>query len=343
MAVTHHTIGIHQVVHTLLGARQRGVDVDRVLNRAGISPALLEAPLSRVSQAQYATLIRLLSRVMRDELWGLTESRVPLGSFAQACRILVECPDLGTAFRAGSRFYRLLIGDFVPRLRVKDGLAQFTLSTHRPFDPRSFFGLRAFLFLAYGLACWLVARRIPLLRVDYMGGELESKSDASRLFQAPIRYGQAGCGLVFQASWLELPVVQNRQSLGEFLQQVPANLLVKYRDQTSVTERIRRILRRHLAEELPSLDDVSHSLAMTPQTLRRRLRQEGQGYQALKDALRRDAAIEYLARPDLSLIDISAMLGFSEPSTFHRAFKKWAGVAPGEYRNTRLQLLTGGD
>jgi AraC-like DNA-binding protein len=66
------------------------------------------------------------------------------------------------------------------------------------------------------------------------------------------------------------------------------------------------------------------------------LHEEGQGYQQLKDDLRRDAAIEYLARPDLTLVQIATRLGFSEPSTFHRAFKKWTGVAPGEYRHRRL-------
>jgi len=72
---------------------------------------------------------------------------------------------------------------------------------------------------------------------------------------------------------------------------------------------------------------------MTPQTLRRRMHEEGQGFQSLKDHLRRDAAIEYLARPDMTLLDIADQLGFSEASTFHRAFKKWTGVAPGEYRH----------
>jgi AraC-like DNA-binding protein len=81
---------------------------------------------------------------------------------------------------------------------------------------------------------------------------------------------------------------------------------------------------------------VSPQLAMTPQTLRRRLQDEGHGYQALKDALRRDAAIELLAQRDLTLVDIANRVGFSEASTFARAFKKWCGVAPGEYRQTRL-------
>jgi AraC-like DNA-binding protein len=131
--------------------------------------------------------------------------------------------------------------------------------------------------------------------------------------------------------------VQTVQSVEDFLRQVPASLLVKYRDHANVTERIRRMLRAHLRDEMPSLEEVGKALGVTPQTLRRRLQDEGQGYQAIKDDLRRDIAIEYLARPDLTLIEIANLLGFSEPSTFHRAFKKWTGVAPGEYRQTRLQ------
>ena len=86
---------------------------------------------------------------------------------------------------------------------------------------------------------------------------------------------------------------------------------------------------------------VGEALAMAPQTLCRRLRDEGHGFQALKDALRRDAAIAHLARPDLTLPEIARRLGFSEASTFHRAFKKWTGVAPGEYRLTRMAAAPG--
>jgi AraC-like DNA-binding protein len=130
--------------------------------------------------------------------------------------------------------------------------------------------------------------------------------------------------------------VQTPASAQEFMRLAPHSLLIKYRDQTSLTERIRRLLRRNLATDSPSLEDISSALAMTPQTLRRRLQREGQSYQVIKDGLRRDVAVEYLIRPELTLIDIANRLGFSEASTFHRAFKGWTGVAPGIYRQRRL-------
>ena len=129
-----------------------------------------------------------------------------------------------------------------------------------------------------------------------------------------IRYGQPHVGLWFDARWLALPVVQSPQSLREFLAGSPANLIVRYRDTSSLTERIRRLLRKGLGSELPSLEEVGDALAVTPQTLRRRLRDEGRGFQQIKDELRRDAAIEYLLHTPLPLLEIANRVGFSEPA-----------------------------
>jgi AraC-like DNA-binding protein len=212
-------------------------------------------------------------------------------------------------------------------------VAEVRLQARVPRAAAHAYAERIFLFLGYGLACWLVARRIPLQEVLYADPPASvARSEVPRLFETAVRDGAPQPGWRFDAAWLDLPVVQNAQSWAEFLRQAPANLLVRYRDQSTVTERIRRLLRRHLADELPTLEAVGAQLSMTPQTLRRRLRDEGQGFQALKDDLRRDAAIACLARPDLSLADIARQLGFSEASTFHRAFKQWTGVAPGAYR-----------
>jgi len=107
---------------------------------------------------------------------------------------------------------------------------------------------------------------------------------------------------------------------------------VKYRDTSNLSDRIRRLLRKSLGGDMPSLDEISATLAVTPQTLRRRLREEGRGFQQLKDETRRDAAIDCLLNTPWPLPEIAERVGFSEASTFHRAFKQWTGVAPGEYR-----------
>ncbi|WP_082308241.1 AraC family transcriptional regulator [Achromobacter sp. Marseille-Q4962] len=333
--MTHHTIAIGHLAQILHGARSRGVDVNHVLERAEVSPALLQSPMARVSQAQFARILRRLRLATRDDFMGLGTRPVPLGAFALACGVAQREPCIGRALRAAFRLYHGLLPDFTARLCVSDGLARIVLDTRAAPGPARWYGERTFLFFTLGVANWLAARRIPILGVDYRNGE--RSADAHRLFYAPVRYGQPETGLRLQARWLDLPVVQDARSLREFLANAPFDLLVKFQDRTTLTERIRRLLRNDLSGELPSLARISAQLAMTPQTLRRRLREEGQGFQALKDDLRRDAAIEYLGRPELSLVDIAERLGFSECSTFNRAFKKWTGVAPGEYRRSRMR------
>ncbi len=332
---TRQTISIGQVQQILLGARRAGRKVDALLQRAGIPPELLASPLSRVSQAQYAALIFGLRHSLRDELWGLCGRPLPLGSFEAACRLVVGCRTLDEALRAGLRHYRLLLSDFTPRLQVEAGIAHVSLAPRAPVDAPLGYAMRSFAFLAYGLVCWLVARRLPLVLVDQPRSEIDRVGDAPQLFQAPLHHGLR-TGWRFEARWLALPVVQTPESLAAFLAQAPASLLLKYRDDSSLSERIRRLLRRHLGGPMPSLEDVGAQLAMTPQTLRRRLRDEGAGFRAIRDDLLRDAAIDLLTRPGLALPEIAAQLGFSEASTFHRAFKGWTGLAPGAYRQERL-------
>ncbi|WP_326535777.1 AraC family transcriptional regulator [Pseudorhodoferax sp.] len=329
---TQHTISIVHVHRVLLGARRRAVDLERLLARAGISPALLGSPLSRVTRDQYARLLAGLRHTLRDELWGLCPTPLPLGSFTQGCHLMLGGRTLGAALALGLRHYRLLLRDLVPRLTVQDGVAHLSVAPRVPVDLALAYAQRTFIFFTYGLASWLVARRLPLLGLEYPAVVAAEFPDAGEVLRAPVRGTPGGSGWYVDARWLELPVVQTEESLAEFLRDAPANLLVRYRESSSTTERIRRILRGHLAGELPSLEDIGRELAMTPQTLRRRLREEGQGYRGIKEGLRRDAAIEYLARPELTLPEIAERLGFSESSTFQRAFKQWTGVAPGEYR-----------
>ncbi|MGO4581062.1 AraC family transcriptional regulator [Cupriavidus sp. 2TAF22] len=337
-----HTISVLQLQQILLGARRLGCDIDALLRRAGISPALLQSASARVTEDQFAALMRSMRRVTRDEFWGLLNRPLKPGVFAQSCRALIHCATLEDALRVGLQQYRLHLDDFVPRLQQHAGIATLLLVPRAPATACRLYAESTFAFQAYGVANWLVAQRIPLTGVDLAapaperGGRPAKRTDTERVFNTQVRYGQPHTALHFDAGWLRLPVVQDAASLQAFLQDTPRNLLTRYRDDSCLAERIRRHLRCHLDGELPSLEQMAETLRLTPQTLRRRLRDEGRGYQSIKDSLRRDAAIGFLEHTDLPLQQVALRVGFSEPSTFHRAFKKWTGVAPGEYRQRQM-------
>ncbi len=111
------------------------------------------------------------------------------------------------------------------------------------------------------------------------------------------------------------------------------SLLTQYKTDNSLSATIRRILNQGGVLESLSFELVAEQLHMTTQTIRRRLKEEGNSFQEIKDSLRRDTAIYHLVKTDTPINDIVELLGFSEPSVFNRTFKKWTGLTPGAYRD----------
>ena len=95
---------------------------------------------------------------------------------------------------------------------------------------------------------------------------------------------------------------------------------------------IRAIISNEYGNSFPDFTEICGKLNMTPQTLRRRLKEANTSYQEIKDSIRKDASVYYLSKPDLSIDEIALLMGFSEASSFHRAFKKWTGKTPSSFR-----------
>lgn len=320
------------VAAALEGVRARQLDADELLIQVGLSPSLLQSPHARISAEHYGKLWRLVALRLDDEFFGQDSRRMKSGSFAMLCHSVLGCRTLGGALERSLRFYGLILDDFSGSLQADDGEARIVLEERRRGHAHRVFGHEVLLLLLHGLACWLVGRRIPILRAQFCypepihGGEYRVMFSNDLSFEAPFT------GIDFDASYLGLPIVQDERSIKEFLRTAPENIVTKYKNGSSISARIRRRLRQRLPGEVPDFDTLAAELNMTPATLRRRLHEEGASYQEIKDQLRRDLAISYLSDSDRSVADIALELGFSERSAFHRAFQKWTGASPGEFR-----------
>ena len=93
-----------------------------------------------------------------------------------------------------------------------------------------------------------------------------------------------------------------------------------------------RLLIKILQDGALGLGTVAESLHISARTMHRRLTSEGTSFQQLKDSFRQTLAVHYIARPELSIDAIAALIGFQDNAAFYRSFKKWTGVSPGQYR-----------
>ncbi|WP_321931728.1 AraC family transcriptional regulator [Paraburkholderia guartelaensis] len=306
--------------------RQQGFAAEPVLRAAGL-PAAVHGP---VTAHEYGRLWLAIAKATDDEFFGLCARPMRHGSFALLCHAVLHAGTLGKALRRALQFLRVVLDDPHGELIVTDGQAQIVLTGAD--GPYPAFAYRTFWLILLGLACWLTGRRIPLQRIDFACPSPDQRPDYRQFFGVPVHFDQVRSRLVFDAAWLDLPTIRSEQALKIFLRGTPGNLLVRYRHDAGWVTKIRTHLKAVPAANWPDVDTLAQQLGTTPATLRRRLRGEGQSFASIKDEMRSAQAQSLLRESALSVAEIASELGFTEPSAFHRAFRKWTGASPGAFR-----------
>jgi len=336
----------HHVRAALVGARRRGVDVAPLLKQAGIEPGVLAEEHGRVTGAQFVALTKALWDCLDDELLGLGSAPLRVGTFAMMAHAVVHCsPDLRTAVRRADRFYRLFPAGPRFDLTERDAVArvEFDLSG---YDDPDRFAAESLLVVWHRSASWLIRRRIGLHEVELGYPAPPHALEYGLLFGTDCRFDAAATAVTFDRALLDQPVVQDEAALRAFLHRAPWDILARMDYGQEVSAQVRRLLNQALGERagtapdgaastgLPGPEQVAARLSISPQTLRRRLAAEQTSFQRVRDQLRRDVAVSALALGDASIEELSERLGFSEPSAFHRAFRRWTGATPRAYQGS---------
>lgn len=326
------TISMQLVREALLQTCPAGEPDAALLARAGIDAEHLDRPEARVSAESYARLWRLLARRCNDEFFAMDRRGLRSGSLAFIARSAMAQPTLGAALDNMLAFLSLMLDDLHPGLVRQQSLAEIVIN--EPGDqPRRAFTYFTFWMIVHGVACWLAGRRIPILAIDLRCAEPPFCDDYRVMFSENLQFERPRTRMIIAAECLELPVRRSDEELQRFLAEAPGNILVKYRDPASLARQIRHRLLDMPPGAWPDAEQVAGTLHMSVSTLRRRLSEEGQSYQGIKDGVRRELAIAWLAEARLGLGDIAERLGFADVSSFHRAFRKWFGCNPGHYRS----------
>ena len=161
------TISIHFVRPVVDSVRRHGLDPESVLFAAGIAPELLAVPQARVSARHYSALWRAVIAQLDDEFFGQDSRRMKAGSFALLTRSVVHCSTLGAALERAARFLGVYLDDFVVEVMQVENAACVRINPSAAQRPASIFAHETLLVMVLGLACWLVGRRIPILRADF--------------------------------------------------------------------------------------------------------------------------------------------------------------------------------
>jgi AraC-like DNA-binding protein len=138
--------------------------------------------------------------------------------------------------------------------------------------------------------------------------------------------------LVFNRKAMDLPIQTADRGLLKVLERYCREILGRRPAVQTLTYRVRELIATLLATGEPNIDTVARELNMSSRTLERRLSAEGLSYRRVLDGLRRQLAERYLMDERLGLAQITYLLGYSEPTAFNRAFRRWTGSTPTQFR-----------
>jgi len=175
-------------------------------------------------------------------------------------------------------------------------------------------------------------RRINPLRVEF-----KRRAGNRRLyenhFRCPVTFGARHNRLVFRTEDMNQPFLTHNPELLELIAPQLEAELRQLRADDSLKAQVKAILKRLFAGHRPHLEDVARELRVSTRTLQRRLLDEEISFQDLVAEGRRELAKHYLLQPSLELNETAYLLGYEDPNSFIRAFHKWEGATPGEWRS----------
>ena len=330
-----YTVWFRYVKVVLHAAAKANLETQTLLGAVGLDSSILEATDARIPHEKVYALWREISRLSGDEAIGLRlVELVEPEALDVVGYAAYSSSNLGEALSRFIRYSRLIHEGVNWTLETKGNVTRITHSVpgiHLPLP---------------GVLCqWVVANIIVNVRrmtglhlvpfqVGFQHQQPDDISSYRELFQAPVEFEQAVNSFTFDAAWLNQPLLKSDPGLCALLDRYAEELLAKLPRTENIVDSVRQEISVGLRGGDPGLDAIAQKLRFAPRTLQRKLKEAGTSHQELLDEMRRELSIHYLQERHMAVCEVAFLLGFSETSAFHRAFKRWTGTTPGEFRRT---------
>ena len=329
------TIQAKAVEKIVRSAAASGVTADRLYKAVSLDPSVLLDPDNRIPFAQLVDLYEKAAQLTGDANFGLhVGETVNPTAFDVVGDCALNSPTLGDAFTRVARYHSIWTDGALFTLEhsgetsaIVYRYADTSLAEHRQDSEMTLATVTA-------LCRNMAAPDFSPTAVEFQHDAPADITEHIRLFRCPIEFRAASNRLSFNSTSLSLPIERADASLCVLLDRHAEELLAKYPPRDSLIDQVRSIIASELRGGDPSLERVADQLGLTSRTVQRKLHELGTSHNELLDQMRRQLAMRYLREREMAICEVAYLLGFSESSSFHRAFKRWTGVTPKEFRKS---------
>ncbi len=314
-----------------------GVEPEPLFRRAGMDPAKMLDPDARYKEAKFYRLMNLAVEATGNPYFGLEVGEYWHPSHAHALGYAwLASQTLLDALERTARFFKVLsdkeelvLEDLGEAYRL---LLQNLSPRNHPTADEEYDSMMAGI---VDLSRYCAGEDFAPLRVSLTRVPPPDPERFHRHFRCPVHFRANENVMVFDAESLRRPLPTSNPAVAQANDRIVADYLARF-DRGGVQMQVRSKLLEQLSSGHATQESVARSLHMSSRNLQRKLKDDGTTYKDLLDQTRRDLAEQYVRQKHLSIKEITYLLGFSESANFSRAFKRWTGRSPSEFRDEQL-------
>lgn len=313
-----------------------GGDPKRLIVACGLAPRTLCDPDNIIPFGAGARLLHLAQTELSCPHFGLLlGQRQNLALLGPVGFLMQHSPDVRSALANLMRFMHLHVEGAIARLAVKGGLAELSYHILIPgiVGAEQVYAIcMANEFRFMQLLCgqdWLPSA------VHFSFRAPPDEAPFRKFFAAPVRFDQPASAVIFPAHYLDRKIPSADPGLGEILRKYVAQ--IESRHSGDFLGQLRSVVRTLLPTGTCTADRVAELFSMHRRTLHRQLAASDTTFEEIMDSMRRQIALQMLEHSDMRLGQLADMLGYGEVSSFNRAFRRWTGRSPSEWRAARPQ------
>lgn len=321
---------------------ERSLDAEAVLAAMGLSRAALDSPDALLPAALLDVACNTATELAGDPLFCFRAGqRMRPSHLGIVGHMLLCCRSIEEVAQLATRYGRLISNGADFEVQNAEGKLSLVIRVAKGRNIANVRTSHDYSVSGWITMCkWLGGDKMSPRFMQFMGPEEVSYDSIREELGCDIRFD--GRETVIRLDDGERAFNLHRvdpdvRSMVEATLQRRLTLLDVHRQQQDDTlSRIADLICTELPDGAPSLESIAARMGKTPRQLRYALKTRDASFKALVESSRRSMALKHIADPSLALVDVALLLGFSDQSTFHRAFKRWFGKSPGDFRQESL-------
>ncbi len=310
----------------------RGLNAQQLFEEAGIETHRASHVETRYPAHKFKPIWERAAHLTGDPAFGLSAANVAFPTMYHSLSVAMSASAcLQDAFDRLIRYHHIIDTLSINTLTQYSDGKKFTWSPVPRYE--SEVGAEAFVSSLIALCRWCYGPDFTPAKVTLVKDEVAGESYRN-FFGAPVEFNATENAIYLDQKTLMQPLMTANRQLAISSERLSADYLARLNTEDLVNRVYNKLL-EYISKRSYSEDIIAEELNMSLRSMQRKLQQAGTSFEALLQSVRRNLALHYINDHQISLKEVGCMLGFTDPSNFGRAFKRWTGLTPGEYRQAK--------